>query len=449
MKATDTPYVSLRARIIAFSVVVFAFSIFATPVLKAQSLSSYDRQRGLAILKMVEDDLKENYYDPTFRGLDMKARFKEAEGLIKKAVSNGQVYSIIASVLVDLNDSHTTFIPPARVARTEYGWQMKWIGESCYVVAVKPGSDAEAKGLRPGDVIQSVNGLKPSRETLWQIKYLFYALRPQMSMELVVQKPDGKQSQLEVGAKVIDGKRVTDLTNYTEFMKYLLEAEKAERLERNRYAEIDGDTVIWKMAGFNLYDKDDVDAIMAKVKKFKTLVLDLRGNGGGYVVMLERLIGHLFDRDIKIADLKGRKEMKPSIAKTRGKDIFNGKIVVLIDSESGSAAEVFARVMQLEKRGTVIGDRSSGKVMQSRVHPRQVGVDTVAFFGTNITNADLIMTDGKSLEHVGVIPDEVVIPTARDLASGRDPVLARAMEIIGIKIDPQTAGEMFPVEWRK
>lgn len=445
MKITGNGYALTLATVL----ILFASALCIAPEAKAQTIGSYERQRGLAILRMVKEDVEENYYDPTFRDVDLKARFKEAEELIKKAASNGQIYSIIASVLVDLNDSHTLFIPPSRVARTDYGWQMKWIGDSCYVTAVKPGSDAEAKGLRPGDVVYSVNGLKPSRDTLWQIKYIFYALRPQPALQLAIRKPDGKQLELEVAAKIVEGQRITDLTNYTEFMRYMLEGEKAERLERNRYVEIGGETIIWKMAGFNIYDKDAVDSIMGKVRKFKSLILDLRGNGGGYVVMLERLVGNLFDRDVKIADLKGRKEMKPSIAKTRGKEVFTGRIVVLIDSESGSAAEVFARVMQLEKRGTVIGDRSSGKVMQSRIHPRQVGIDTVAFFGTNITNADLIMTDGKSLENVGVTPDEVVIPTAADLAAGRDPVLARAAEIIGLKMDAAKAGELFPFEWRK
>lgn len=449
MKALGKLRCASRCRLTAFSLAVCALCFSAASVSQAQGVSRYERQRGESMLRTVQSDLEKNYYDPTFRGIDMKARFEEAEELIKKANSNGQIFAIIASVLVELNDSHTTFLPPGRVARTEYGWQMQWIGDACYVVSVKPGSDAEAKGLRAGDVIHSVNRMKPARHSLWQIKYLLYALRPLERVELVVQKPDAQPVQLEVLSKVSEGKRVTDLTNYNEYIRYLMDAEKSERLQRNRYAEFGKDVLIWKMAGFNLFEKDEVDSIVDKVKKFKTLVLDLRGNGGGYVVMLERLVGHLFDRDVKIADLKGRKEMKPSIAKTRGKDNYKGNVVVLIDSESGSAAEVFARVMQLEKRGTVIGERSSGKVMQSLTHPRTVGMDIVSFFGTSITNADLIMTDNNSLENVGVMPDETLIPTPKDLASGRDPALARAAELAGLKIDPEKAGKLFPVEWRK
>jgi carboxyl-terminal processing protease len=121
-------------------------------------------------------------------------------------------------------------------------------------------------------------------------------------------------------------------------------------------------------------------------------------------------------------------------------------VIVLIDSSSASAAEIFARLMQIEKRGTIIGDKSAGAVMQSRSVGFDAGVDTEIPYGMSITNADVIMSDGKSLEHVGVTPDEIVIPTGSDLAAGRDPVLARALELAGLKMDPLAAGKIFPAE---
>src|SRR5205807_10290606 len=157
--------------------------------------------------------------------------------------------------------------------------------------------------------------------------------------------------------------------------------------------------------------------------------LDLRGNGGGAEETLLRLIGNLFDHDVKVGDVKARKDEKPVVARTRGSNGYGGKLVVLIDSDSASAAELLARVVQLEKRGTVIGDLSAGAVMRARHYDHEVGLDVVALYGVSITVSDVIMSDGKSLEHVGVRPDEIKLPSPSDLTAQPDPVMAYAASL--------------------
>src|SRR5262245_6862924 len=417
------------------------------PSVRAQPDLNFQRDRGRVMLRTIKDDLKKNYYDTNFHGMDVESRFIAADAKIKEAESVGQVFGIIAQVLIDLNDSHTYFMPPGRANRTEYGLQMQAIGDKVLVTAIKPGSDAEKKGLKTGDQVLSVNGIEPSREELWKLVYMFYTLRPQPGLRLVLQSPEGQRRQLDVMANVKQGKLVADLTGQ-DIWDLMRDAEAEDRLNRQRYVEVDDKLLIWKMPSFAITD-GEVDGMMGRAKKREALILDLRGNPGGYVKTLEWFAGYFFDKEIKIADLKGRKEMKPQISKPHGDRNFKGKLIVLVDSKSGSAAEIFARVVQLEKRGTVIGDRTSGAVMQSRSFDHQIGTDTVIFYGVSVTNADVIMTDGKSLEGVGVTPDELLLPAAADLAANRDPVLTRAAALVGFELPPDKAGAMFPVEWRK
>ncbi len=416
----------------------------------SQSLS-LDRERGAEMLSLIKSEIKRNYYDPKFHALDLDARFKTAEEKIKQAGSNGQVFAIIAQAVLDLDDSHTFFLPPGRAARTEYGWQMQMIGNKCFVVAVKPKSDAEARGLKPGDEIYSIDGFEPTRDNLWKIQYAYYTLRPRPVVRLVVQSPDGKQRELEVAAKIEQHKRVLDLTGEGSESGFDIgelerEEENQAHFNRHRFNEV-GDTFIWKMPAFDLSDSE-VDDMMRKVGKHKSLILDLRGNSGGLVSMLLRLTGYFFEQDTKIGDPKGRKESKPMLAKTRGERAFKGQLVVLIDNRSASASELFARLIQLQKRGTIIGDRSSGAVMMSRVYEHQLGQDTIIPYGVSVTAADIIMSDGKSLEKTGVVPDELVLPTATDLAGNKDPVLSRAAALLGVELSAEKAGLLFPIEWR-
>jgi len=447
----DTTFVtsgSFNSIRIAARILMLLFLAGTVAQVNAQSASRFEIQRGRDMLATVKSEIQKNYYDVSFRGMDLETNFKKADEMIKKADSNGQIFGIIASTLIDFNDSHLYFLPPSRAARIDYGWQMQMVGDACYVVGVKPGSDAHAKGLQPGDRIHLVDEMKPTRADFWKIQYLLNALRPQPALRVVAESPGSALRQLDLLAKVSHGSRITDLGSYDQFMKLILEDERDARLRRHRYVEIGEDLFVWKMPQFDL-PKDKVDDIVSKFKNRKAVILDLRGNGGGYEETLLRLIGWFVSSDIKVGDLTRRKEVKPMIAKSVGDRAYKGKLVVLVDGESGSSSEIFARVMQLEKRGTVIGDRSAGAVMRARMYSHEIGVETTAFYGVSVTDADVVMTDGKSLEGLGVTPDELLLATASDLAAGRDAVLARAFAVAGVNISPEKAGALFPTEWRK
>ena len=154
------------------------------------------------MLATVKTDLKDNYYDRTFHGIDVDAAFAEAEQRIKAANSVNETVAIIADVLLRLNDSHTTFLPPDRKMRVSYGWEATMIGDEAFVTSVAAGSDAEKKGLAPGDRILFWNRFQPTRQNLWQIYYYYNFVRPQAVQRIIVRKPDGAERPIDVESKL-------------------------------------------------------------------------------------------------------------------------------------------------------------------------------------------------------------------------------------------------------
>jgi len=174
------------------------------------------------MLNMVRDDLKSNYYDQTFHGLNLEERFKDAEARIKTATTRDQLMIVVAQSLLELNDSHTFFLPPARAARIEYGWQLRMVKDECFVSAVKPQSDAEAKGLKPGDLVLSVDGAKPTRGIFWKMLYRYYALMPSRTVRMIVRSPgDSAPRQIDILSKVQESASVTNWGDL--FIRYLSE----------------------------------------------------------------------------------------------------------------------------------------------------------------------------------------------------------------------------------
>ena len=105
------------------TVAFFSFTLAGpAAVARAQKVESKDRDRGQVMLTRIKDQLKKNYYDPAFHGMDVETRFKTASEKIKAATSVGQILGTIAQVLMDLDDSHTfSCRPPALPKPTTVG----------------------------------------------------------------------------------------------------------------------------------------------------------------------------------------------------------------------------------------------------------------------------------------------------------------------------------------
>ena len=424
---------------------------FLVPAARSQRMSKDDREVVLTMLENVSKDIRKYYYDPQLHGVDWEAEVAAAKSKIKNATSSGMALGQITAVLDTLNDSHTFFIPPQRTTRHDYGFRTAMIGARCYVTQVRPGSDAEAKGVNPGDEVAVIEGLLPSRELLPKLDYQLNALSPESALRLGLRDPNGRERVVIVAAKIVELDQVGMLVTQSggvDHQNMIRALEYQKYLARIRSASLGDELLVAKLPRFS-YPEQEVNGLIDKARMHQALIIDLRGNPGGAIETVKYLLGGIVEKDVKIGNRKGRKELKPEIAKSRGSKSFAGKLVVLVDSQSASASELFARVVQLEKRGMVIGDRSAGSVMEAKFFSYKMGAQIVVFYGASITQSDLIMADGKSLEHNGVTPDELRLPTAADLAAGRDPVLAYAAASLGAKLTPEDAGKMFPFEWPK
>ena len=141
------------------------------------------------------------------------------------------------------------------------------------------------------------------------------------------------------------------------------------------------------------------------------------------------LLSRLFVSDVQVASVRTRRGVDRLVARGRP-GAFTGPLAIVVDSETASASEMAARAIQLEGRGVVLGDRTAGAVMTSRVFSHTTGISSIAFYADSITIGDVRMRDGASLEGTGVTPDHVVLPSGEDLSNGRDPALARAIAVL-------------------
>jgi carboxyl-terminal processing protease len=300
-------------------------------------------------------------------------------------------------------------------------------GPDCHLVIIAPleGSPAEKAGLKPGDVIASVDGktldgLTPDEArdrvrgkagTEVALHILRYAAAP---------APAG--SPAESGAP---GPSPTPRAPVQELDVTLVRAQIQRR--EVTAMELGGGSVGYiRLSGFsNDGAKQLTTALKADVDKgIRKIILDLRGNPGGFVTAA-RDVASQFIADGPVfwrQDAQGNQTETDAEAGGVATDA-SIKVVVLIDKGTASAAEIVAGALQDRGRAQLIGETSFGKgTVQEWYDLGDVG-------GVKLTVEKWLTPNKRWIHKIGLTPDvTVTVPT--DLPAGSDPVLDKALDVL-------------------
>ena len=143
------------------------------------------------------------------------------------------------------------------------------------------------------------------------------------------------------------------------------------------------------------------------------LVLDLRGDGGGYLPEATGLTGLFIDKGpvVQLKDTTGRIEvLDDPIPGTA----YDGPLMVLIDRYSASASEIFAGAIQDYRRGYIVGQRSFGKGTVQNLIPLDRWSQRPVDGQLTVTVGKFYRITGESTQHRGVEPD-IALPSAISL----------------------------------
>ncbi|MFZ3015746.1 MAG: S41 family peptidase [Minisyncoccia bacterium] len=160
--------------------------------------------------------------------------------------------------------------------------------------------------------------------------------------------------------------------------------------------------------------------------KADKLILDLRGNPGGYLDAAVDISSWFLPagKPVLIEDYGDK--IKQKTYRSLGYDIFSDKLkfVILIDSGSASASEIVAGAMQDYKRAKLVGTQSYGKGSVQEV------VDITSDTILKITVAKWLTPNGISISEKGLTPDYKVEFTSKDVEQKKDPQINKAVELL-------------------
>lgn len=158
----------------------------------------------------------------------------------------------------------------------------------------------------------------------------------------------------------------------------------------------------------------------------KKLILDLRGNPGGYLeAAIDMASWFLPSGKIVVRENFGSNK-EETVYRSKGYDVFsdNLKFVILVDGGSASASEILAGALSEQGRAILVGEKTFGKgSVQELVN---ITPDT----SLKVTIARWLTPNGLSISKQGIIPQYEVKRTQEDIVSGKDPQLQKAIEIL-------------------
>lgn len=211
-------------------------------------------------------------------------------------------------------------------------------------------------------------------------------------------------------------------------------AEKSFELTRetinnvSAYVTYDGSTAIITVTRFDNNTGTLVQKIVADefaAHNVKKVILDLRGNGGGYVSAAKDLLSLWIDGDVVLVQKTGGLTHDTTYANRGQARLANMPTVVLVNGTSASASEIVAGALKDYKKATVLGETTYGKGVV------QTLFDLSGGSLLKVTTARWYTPNGASINGEGVTPDIEVGLTYDDTNMGRDPQLdaAKALEL--------------------
>ena len=293
------------------------------------------------------------------------------------------------------------------------GIELKADQDTLLIVNVIPGGPAEQAGIVANDRIVEVDGKSTHEVSTDAAADMLKG--PELSyVEVVLRSPDGKLRRLRIQRRRVDVPSVQDVK--------LLDGE-------NGIAYL-------KLTSFQKTTSRDVDNALWTLHRqgMRTLIMDLRGNPGG-LLNASVEVADKFLTAGTIVSTRGRSAREDFDYQAHDVGTWRVPLIVLIDSDSASASEIFAGAMHDLNRATVVGQRSYGKGSVQGIFPL-----SRYKAGIRLTTAKFYSPSGKEISHHGVapnvvVPDVVVHTAARPTDAGqvigapRDATLAEALQI--------------------